>query len=313
MGDACAPSRDNLFLASYDTQHNAVGLNYEAMSFTSALEHGYRVVVTDYIGMGTPGLHTYAIHTEEGRALIDAARAALSLAGAPANDPVGFFGYSQGGGSAASAAERVGTYAPEINLKGTYSGAPPAAPLAITAPIEQTIMSPTAGMNSVAIAARSPEAKRLMDEKVFNDRGKEYQESLANSCLLDSVAKWGTVDTRSLTKTGETFAQVLTHEPELSKYYAMPAVGKKPLNAPMMVLASVNDDVIPFGQARDMAASYCRQGGTVKFVADQTPPLAKGTGMNHSVAMMTHEGEAIEHLGYRFQDLTPPTSCSDLG
>ena len=37
-----------------------------------------------------------------------------------------FWGYSQGGGAAASAAELAPSYAPDLHVVGTYAGAPPA-------------------------------------------------------------------------------------------------------------------------------------------------------------------------------------------
>ncbi len=40
--------------------------------------------------------------------------------------PLAFWGYSQGGGAAASAAELAPSYAPDLHVVGTYAGAPPA-------------------------------------------------------------------------------------------------------------------------------------------------------------------------------------------
>jgi predicted esterase len=40
--------------------------------------------------------------------------------------PLAFWGYSQGGGAAASAAELASSYAPELDVVGSYAGAPPA-------------------------------------------------------------------------------------------------------------------------------------------------------------------------------------------
>ncbi|GAB4979046.1 hypothetical protein MAHJHV60_47410 [Mycobacterium avium subsp. hominissuis] len=37
-----------------------------------------------------------------------------------------FWGYSQGGGATASAAELAAQYVPELHIVGTYAGAPPA-------------------------------------------------------------------------------------------------------------------------------------------------------------------------------------------
>ncbi|CAM5636837.1 Triacylglycerol lipase OS=Streptomyces fumanus OX=67302 GN=GCM10018772_18640 PE=3 SV=1 [Streptomyces fumanus] len=60
--------------------------------------------------------------------MLDAVRAARSLESASVTEdsPVGLFGYSQGGGATAAAAELQPSYAPDVELAGTYSGAPPA-------------------------------------------------------------------------------------------------------------------------------------------------------------------------------------------
>ena len=62
------------------------------------LEQGFRVVVSDYIGLGAPGVHTYANRLDQGQTFLDAARAGLAIDGLPADSPVAFWGYSQGGG-----------------------------------------------------------------------------------------------------------------------------------------------------------------------------------------------------------------------
>lgn len=80
MGDACAPSRNGHYFAGYDPTTGAVGINYDSTGFYRALARGYRVVVTDYIGLGTPGVHGYSLHPEEGNAVLDAARAGLTAA-----------------------------------------------------------------------------------------------------------------------------------------------------------------------------------------------------------------------------------------
>lgn len=60
--------------------------------------------------------------------MLDAVRAARALphTSLTAASRVGLYGYSEGGGAGASAAELQPTYAPDVPLAGTYSGAPPA-------------------------------------------------------------------------------------------------------------------------------------------------------------------------------------------
>jgi alpha-beta hydrolase superfamily lysophospholipase len=89
---------------------------------------GFAIVMTDYQGLGTPGLHTYIGRVPQGNAMLDAARAAKKLPDTSLDPegPLAFWGYSQGGGAAASAAELASSYAPELKVVGTYAGAPPA-------------------------------------------------------------------------------------------------------------------------------------------------------------------------------------------
>lgn len=84
-------------------------------------------VMTDYIGMGPVGeTMPYLSRTSEGNSVLDAARAARSLAGGDASATVAIFGHSQGGHGAQSAHELAEERAPELEVVGTVSVAPAA-------------------------------------------------------------------------------------------------------------------------------------------------------------------------------------------
>ena len=128
QGDQCAPSRAGMQLGSVGLSKvgsPTINASYEYSFYMMALRHGARVIVADLIGLGMPGHHTYVNHIEEAHALLDAARSGLELAHAPKDAPIGFAGYSQGGGASLSAAEYAERYAPDLNVAGTYAGAPP--------------------------------------------------------------------------------------------------------------------------------------------------------------------------------------------
>ncbi len=136
QGDQCAPSRmfptaGQLRLAepgnpsNYGAGVDSVGVNYESAFAFAFLAQGVRVFVTDYIGLGTPGVHTYVNRAEEAHAMLDGARAARALAQAGEDDPIALWGHSQGGGATAAATELAPEYAPELNLVGSYASAPP--------------------------------------------------------------------------------------------------------------------------------------------------------------------------------------------
>jgi len=152
-GDQCAPSRAYVAPSAGDRNQNfdaAAGL------YDFALSQGVRVVVTDYIGLGTPGHHSYVNNIEEAHAVLDAARAGLKLAGAPATAPVGFAGYSQGGGAAAAAGEYAASYAPELNVKGTFAGAPPADLFDVMRAVEVLPLSTSWAMPSTVLPSAAP-------------------------------------------------------------------------------------------------------------------------------------------------------------
>ncbi|MEJ7721945.1 MAG: lipase family protein [Ilumatobacteraceae bacterium] len=110
--DVCAPSK------------NLAGAGELALLGPSVAA-GTIIAATDYEGMGTPGVHPYLMGESEGRSGLDAALAARQLPGAQAGTQLGVMGYSQGGHSAMWTAELAETWAPELDLVGTFAGAPP--------------------------------------------------------------------------------------------------------------------------------------------------------------------------------------------
>ncbi|MGW4354117.1 lipase family protein [Nocardia sp. NPDC004582] len=110
IGDDCAPSvtgrsdRDNGFLATW-------------------LRQGYAVVATDYIGLGTPGVHAYLDGRAEAHAAIDMVRAARAVDGSLASKWVAI-GQSQGGGAAVFTASLATRYAPELDYRGAVATGP---------------------------------------------------------------------------------------------------------------------------------------------------------------------------------------------
>ncbi len=65
IGDTCAPSRQL-----------SEGFEYESLFMAGMLARGWAVAMTDYEGLGTAGMHTYMDRESQGRAVLDALRAA---------------------------------------------------------------------------------------------------------------------------------------------------------------------------------------------------------------------------------------------
>ena len=88
------------------------------------LDSGFIVAITDYEGLGTPGVHPYGVGESAGRGLLDVARAALAVPGSQARPHVVLYGESQGGHAAYFAADIAAEYAPDVRVLGTVAQAP---------------------------------------------------------------------------------------------------------------------------------------------------------------------------------------------
>ena len=98
-------------------------LRYINETLDRYINAGYAVVQTDYVGLGTPGVHPYINGDSEANAVTDIVTAARAL------DPsIGSqwyaAGHSQGGHAAVFTAAQAPTRAPDLDLKGAVAIAP---------------------------------------------------------------------------------------------------------------------------------------------------------------------------------------------
>ncbi|MFJ4234010.1 lipase family protein [Cellulosimicrobium cellulans] len=88
------------------------------------LAHGWALVATDYVGLGTDGPHPYLVGQGEARSVLDAVRAARELDGATLGEQTVVWGHSQGGHAALWTGAVAPEYAPDVPLAGVAALAP---------------------------------------------------------------------------------------------------------------------------------------------------------------------------------------------
>ncbi len=111
VADVCAPSTtDNLFYNEY------------AQQVRSLLSAGYAVAASDYIGLATPGPHTYSVGVDLGNAMADIVPAARA-ANTTLSKTWFAIGHSEGG-QAALFATRAASRHPDLQLAATVAIAP---------------------------------------------------------------------------------------------------------------------------------------------------------------------------------------------
>lgn len=291
MGDQCAPSKQL-----------AAGNEYEGPFIAGLLARGYGVVVTDYEGLGTPGLHTYVNRKAEGYALLDAVRAAQRLPGdgLPADGPVAIAGYSQGGGASAAAAELQSTYAPELDLKGAYAGAPPADLAAVAKNLDGHY---AAAFLLFAVASMNYAYPDLDIPALLNDRGKQAAKQVETECVGDGLLAHAFTRTADLTNDGRPITAYLGQEP-FASVVAEQLIGSIKPTVPVLVAHSAADDIVPYGQGREMARSWCSLGATVQFDTLPAPTHVGGAVNAYPLAFSWLEG--------RFSGAKAPDNCAEL-
>lgn len=289
LGDQCAPSRTM-----------SVGLQYEGVGITSLLSAGYTVVATDYEGLGTEGTHTYMVRAAQAHAVLDSVRAAQDVEGADvtATSPVALAGYSQGGGASAAAAEIAPDYAPEINLKGAFAGAPPADLNAVANQLEGSLY---AQFLLYAMAGHM-EAYDLDPTDYLNERGRTVVADATEGCVTD-VLENAFLRTGVLTRSGLPLSTLAATDPTLSKVLAeqrLGASGRAP-EVPVMIAHSIGDDVIPYSAGRGLGHRWCAEGTRVRF-----DPLPMPTHVGGHIASLPRMEQFVSAT---LADRWTPDSC----
>lgn len=312
QGDQCAPSRLLNSIVQF-TPPLDFFTEYEIISMTAMLLQGYSIVVTDYDGLGTPGHHTYVNRAAEAHAVLDAARAAQNLEGTTIGEdgPVALYGYSQGGGAVAAAAELAPEYAPDLDIKGGYAGAPPADLSATLEQIDGTALTGAIGYTINGLVEAYPDLSEILDAEI-NDSGRTMLAGVGNQCLAETLLHHGFQTTNQYTRTGESLSEVIARTPRIQEIIDEQRIGKRTPDVPMLIQHGTQDDIVPYGQGRQLALDWCDNGATVQFSPNHTPPILPGLIVNHFVPMLGGKPEAVAFIGDRFNDVPVTGNCGQF-
>lgn len=284
LGDQCAPS----YLLASGTEHE-FGL------MSQALGRGWALAVTDYEGLGTPGEHSYAVQLAEGRATLDAVRAATRLPGAGLSGgaQVGIWGYSQGGGAAAAAAEQARHYAGELHVVGVAAGGVPADLRAVARNLDG---SPYFGLLAGAAAGYDTAYPGLRMPELLNAKGRQLVKQVREECVGETVLRHG----------GRRLAEYTTVDdplgyPPLARVLQENRIGGGAPDAPVLVYHAQLDQLIPLAIAKRLFAEYCQRDVVTRYV--EIP------GAEHVAGAVAGAPGAVAWLADRFDGRPAPNSC----
>ncbi|GAA4582666.1 lipase family protein [Planotetraspora phitsanulokensis] len=245
LGDRCAPSNAM-----------AQGTEAELAIMSLMLLKGWAVAVTDYEGLGTPGDHTYMAGLSQGHAVLDSIRAATRVGEAKLSTeaPVVVMGYSQGGSSAAWAAQLQPSYAPELRLKGVAAGGVPADLQAVADNLDGTSDFGLAAAAGLGLDAAYPE---LSLASHLTPEGSALFTGARDDCVAELRSA---LSGRRLSEL--TTADVM-HLPEWQARLRENRLGATTPRVPMYLYHAKGDEIIPYGVGATLRKEYCAQGAKV--------------------------------------------------
>ncbi|MGW3107773.1 lipase family protein [Streptomyces sp. NPDC001100] len=308
QGDQCSASMGLEHPLVFTSQTVSVG--YEDLSIYRLLAEGVAVVVTDYVGLGaTDRLHTYVNRIDEAHAVLDAVRAARSLTGTSvtADSPVGLYGYSQGGGATAAAAELQSSYAPDVTLSGTYAGAPPADLTSVTKAIDGSELAGALGWSLNGFLQSDPALKPLA-EAHLNAAGKAALTDLSTMCVGDALLGYAYTKSTSWTTDGQSLSDIIAATPAFQAYVDEQRIGTLKPSGPVRLATGVSDNLVPHAQARQLAVDWCAKGADVTYKPVVLPSVGSAL-VNHFAPLLTDQGNAISWLIDRLSGRPATSNC----
>lgn len=262
------------------------------------LEHGYIITATDFQGLGTPGPHPYLVGVSSGRAILDSVRAARALSSANASKRYVMWGESQGAHAALWAAQLATSYAPELDLVGIATAAPPTDLVA-------NYKWPTSRLAHALITGLTTSSwskiYKIPLSTFANPFGRYVIRKLSGDCLHREPAT--AFSNTVLLLFSNQVPYKLSKEWEDRLRQNSPAIVKYP--APVLMVQDRGDDVVPPTLTQDFAKKSCRAGNTLKYMQIEA-------GQHTEVATRSADA-TVQWIADRFDGKTAPSSCNAQG
>jgi len=224
-----------------------------------ALDAGWAVVATDYIGLGTPTRHQYVVGEPAGHAALDALRAARELDGPQFADETVIWGHSQGGHAALWTAGLAAEYAPELDFLGVAAMAPASnLPYLLKSFADQSLSLLFGGFVLAGYDAAYPDVRV---EDYVRPSGRLSIEAVASRCLSDP----GTLV--SALQAGLSGGPVWSKDPSTGALgqRAIENVPTLPIDFPVLVAQGLADPLIAPEAQQEYVDARCQAGQAIDY------------------------------------------------
>lgn len=165
---------------------------YQNTVYPALLEAGYAIVVSDYVGLGTPGTHPYLDGPSQARSVIDGVRAARALEPS-LGTRWAVIGQSQGAQTSLFTAHLAGTDAPELELRGAAATGIPSS-LEVALPLAgpwlpRLPLRRTTSYFALLLAGLRASAPELDIDSYLTPTGQDVLRIVESECLNEADAQ----------------------------------------------------------------------------------------------------------------------------
>lgn len=309
LGDQCAPSRQ-FNQGIHFSPFLDLAFNYEELFVATLVARGFAIVMTDYQGLGTPGVHTYVNRVAEADAMLDAGRAAMRLPGTSLDPhgPMALWGYSQGGGASAAAVELAPEYAPELNIVGAFAGAPPADLKEQIPFTDGSVLVGLIGYALNSVMASYPEYAEMVSA-LLTPMGRKLVEDTKEQCIAETAMRF------RFKRMQDFFigdVSKLVSNPSFVALFDAQHLGTYKPQAPVFILSNRYDPLVPWAPAAQLGRDWCALGADVQFWTNEEPPLFNKLAVNHALPMLVDGERAMQWISDRFNGLPTTPNCGQF-
>ena len=260
------------------------------------LDKGMAVAMTDYEGLGAPGVHPFLEPSTAAFNVIDAVRALRALF--PAVSPRWVaLGSSQGGQAAWAASELDELYGEGVDLIGSVALAPGAnlSGLADLAFEEKLTRAQLDVMPHVTVGAQRSFPSAPLENLLHGD-------ALERTDLLISCDAMAQPARQQLLTPDDVKPATRADADALSDSLRRMALPRSRVTAPLLVVSGLDDQVVPPSSIRSAVERACRMGGQIEFIE------IKGAGH----AAVGPDERVMTWIGNRFARIPAPSDCAVL-
>ena len=287
-------------------------INVEEGWIATMLARGFAIAVTDGVGMGIHGpqspqwLNREAAGNREARRGTRGDETARHLAGPARTGRV--LGLCAGGQASLSAAELASSYAPELNIVGTFADAPVTDVVAAIPGIDGNFLAVLAGYLLRGIIASYPQTEEPI-RGVLTPRGLQMLDWSGHTCLLQGGVDYAF---RHLAFWFNTDLNALVSNDPFNSLLAAQRVGNIKPRGPVYISHNRWDPLIPYQAARQTAADWGAMDADVELWTNEQPPFLNKTNINNLLQPYVDGERSMAWVTDRFNGTTHHTQLRSI-